>query len=133
MLAIAALFVLQVALCPAICLAGTPERAAAPSGYAITGLGPAPSQAEEPCHGGRPDAPQDVPPHGDDSLACTSCSAETPLAYTPEKVSHPPGLAVSVFFPAITAALKGRSLIPFEPEHGPPPPRLYLLKNSFLL
>jgi hypothetical protein len=132
-LAIAIVFVLQGVLCPAVCLAGNLGAAATQAGNAAADSEHASSHTEEPCHQGRRGAPQDVPTHGDDSPACTSCSFETPLAYTAEKNSDPPSAAVIASTLAIAPVAMGRLLPFFEPEHVPLPACLYLLNSSFLL
>lgn len=131
---IAAAFVLQAALCPAVCVAESPDGpAAAEAARAAADSARVPSRAEGPCHTDRQGAPQDVPADSDDSSACSSCSAEAPVAYPAEKVSHSLSFAVIAYLPAITPRPRARFLTPLEPDHGRPPARLYLLKNSFLL
>ena len=131
---IAAFAALQMAICPAVCVAESPDRSAdSKSGTAAADPEQAPSHAMPPCHQGPSDAPQDDPGNGDQSRACTSCSTESLLAYTAEKVSDSPSLSVAVFLPAIAATPRGKFVPPSEPDHEPPPTRLYLLKSSFLL
>jgi len=135
-LAIAAAFVLQMALCPAECLAGSPERAAAAqSAHADSDPEQASSHDLPPCHQGKPSAPEDVPgdADGDCSSVCASCRAGTPHVYTAERVSQPPSLAVIAFLQVIAPTARGTSSTPSTPDHDPPPVDLILLKSSFLL
>jgi hypothetical protein len=131
--AIAVIFALQMAICPAVCIAGSPDRSADTQAYVAADPEPAPSHSMPPCHQGPREAPQDVPGNSGPSPACTSCSAETSLSHTAETVSHSPSLSLIVFLPAIDPAPGATFSTPLESDHEPPPARLYLLKSSFLI
>jgi hypothetical protein len=125
----AAIFALQIAICPAVCSAGSPDPSVASQANAA-------GEAEHslpPCHKGQTEAPQDAPHEGDPAPACTSCSAETPLSHISKAVPHSPSLSLAVFLPEVVAAPGGAFSTPFEPNRAPPPAPLFLLKNSFLL
>jgi hypothetical protein len=130
---IAAIFVLQMAICPAVCIAGSPDRSADTQATASAESGHAPVNAMPPCHQSQRETPQDVPGNSDPAPACISCSAETPLTYTAEMVSHSPGSLLIVSLPQIDPTPGGTFSTPFEPDRVPPPAPLYLLKSSFLL
>lgn len=129
--AIAAIFALQMAICPAVCVAGSPDRSTEP--HVAADPEPAPSHSMPPCHQGQREVPQDVPGNSDPSPACTSCSVETSLSHTAETVSPSPNLSLIVLLPAIDPAPGATFSTPLESDHEPPPARLYLLKSSFLI
>jgi hypothetical protein len=131
---LATAFLSQAVLCPTACLAGSSEQAttthagadALPQAHASSG-------AEHPCHQSPPGAPESESGNRDTPASCTSCSAEAPLTYAAEGVSHSPCLAVASS-PLVTPIELTTDLdTPFGPNHGPPPARLYLLKSSFLI
>lgn len=132
-IAIAAIFVLQMAICPAVCIAGSSDRSADSQAPAAADSQHAPSSTLPPCHQGQREAPQDVPGNGDPLPTCTSCSAETPLSYSAETVAQSPSLLLIVSIPDVDRTQGVTFATPFEPDREPPPPRLYLLKSSFLL
>ncbi len=125
-LAIGASFVLSGALCSAICFAGTADPTPTQSKSAT----PHSEHASHHEHGG---APNDVPGRGDHDTECSRCGVEVPVAYTAQKVSHPPSLAIVTLRAALAPTSRETFLTPREPDAEPPPRRLFLLKNSFLL
>jgi len=154
---IAGIFALQIAICPAVCLAGSPAASVGSQAASTDESEHAPAHALPPCHKGQAETPQDAPRQGDSEptctscsaeaplshvfelasqppgLSCTSCSAEAPLSHVFELASQPPGLSLVVLLPEIDAAPRGTFFTPFEPDRAPPPAPLFLLKNSFLL
>ena len=137
--AITTVLMLQGVFCSVACLAGAPAAAATQEANAAATSEHASSHAEEPCHQGRRGTPQDVPAQSDDWPACSSCSCATlladttSLAYTAEKDSAPIPLTVIASTSAVAPIAMRRLLPPLEPEHVPPPARLYLLNSSFLI
>jgi hypothetical protein len=132
-LAIAALFVFQAALCPAICAAGIPQEVPARSESLNTDFEQEHSRAEPPCHQSQRGTRQDIPTDHDTAPIANSCNAAPTVAYAAEKVPDPPSLALVVFLPTMVSTTRWTTPSPHESDHPPSLGRLLLFKNSFLL
>lgn len=142
-IAIAALVVLQGALCPAICAAfAIDQKATATSGSDLVPLASTPSMAG--CHANRSDGNSHDPlgsgrgptSDGDDNrgVGCgIVCGDEVPLTHaaqpSPPRWSVAPLLACEVD----RASARFQRIAAAQPLARPPPRPLFLLKSSFLI